>query len=65
MLTTYYEEDDILVLRLADKPVTRELSQDWHTQISYAEDGSIVEIVILDARKIGAWPLRTEPRKAA
>ena len=41
----------------------REVSQDWHTNISYAEDGTIVEIVLLDARKEGLLPL--EFRKAA
>ena len=57
MRTTYDEADDILVLHLADKPIVREASQDWNTHISYAEDGSIVEVVILDASKQGAWPL--------
>jgi uncharacterized protein YuzE len=57
MRTTYDKADDILVLHLADKPVVREASQDWNTHISYAEDGTIVEIVILEASKQGAWPL--------
>ncbi|MGM0914222.1 MAG: DUF2283 domain-containing protein [Pseudomonadota bacterium] len=57
MRTTYDEADDILVLHLADKPIVREASQDWNTHISYAEDGSIVEVVILEASKQGAWPL--------
>jgi uncharacterized protein YuzE len=57
MRTTYDKADDILVLHLADKPVVRETSQDWNTHISYAEDGTIVEIVILEASKQGAWPL--------
>jgi hypothetical protein len=39
------------------------VSQDWNTNISYAEDGSIVEIVLLDAKKEGLLPL--EFRKAA
>lgn len=56
MRTTYDEADDILVLHLADKPIVREASQDWNTHISYAEDGSIVEVVILEASKQGAWP---------
>jgi len=57
MRTTYDEDDDILVLHLSDKPITKELSQDWNTHISYADDGTIVEIVILEASKQGAWPL--------
>ncbi|MGQ4880021.1 DUF2283 domain-containing protein [Billgrantia sp. LNSP4103-1] len=57
MRTTYDEADDILVLHLSDKPIVKELSQDWNTHVSYAEDGTLVEIVILDASKQGAWPL--------
>ena len=57
MRTTYDEADDILVLHLSEKPTVREVSQDWHTHISYAEDGTINEIVILEASRQGAWPL--------
>lgn len=53
----YFENDDILQIRVTDKPITREVSQDWHTNISYAADGSIVEIVLLDAKKEGLLPL--------
>jgi len=48
MRTFYDSEDDILTLRISDKPVAREVSPDWHTCISYAEDGSVVEVVLLD-----------------
>jgi hypothetical protein len=51
MKSIYFESDDILQIRLSDKAIVREVSQDWHTNISYAEDGTIVEIVLLDARK--------------
>lgn len=57
MKTTYFEDDDILVLHMADKPIVREVSQDWNTHISYAEDGSVVEVVVLDARAAGAMPV--------
>ena len=40
MRTTYYDQDDILVMHLSDKPITREVSQDWNTHISYAADGT-------------------------
>ena len=67
MKSVYFENDDILQIRLTqdgqDKPIVREVSQGWNTHISYAEDGSIVEIVLLDARKEGLLPL--EFRKAA
>lgn len=57
MKTTYDRADDILVLSLSDKHIVKEVSQDWNTHISYAEDGSIVQIVILEASRQGAWPL--------
>jgi hypothetical protein len=57
MQATYDEAEDILVLRLSDKPIVREVSQDWFTHVSYAADGSIVEVVVLDAAKQGAWPV--------
>ncbi len=63
MKVTYEEKDDILVVRLSNKPIVKESSQDWDTHISYAEDGSIVEVVVLDASQKGAWPL--ELNKAA
>ena len=63
MKSIYFENDDILQIRVSYKQILREVSQDWHTNISYAEDGSIVEIVLLDAKKEGLLPL--EYRKAA
>ncbi len=42
---------------MSDKPIVREVSQDWHTHIGYAEDGTMVEIVLLDARKEGFLPV--------
>lgn len=57
MRVTYDEADDILVIHLSDKKITKETSQNWNTHISYAEDGTIVEIVVLEASKQGAWPL--------
>ena len=57
MKSIYFENDDILQIRVSDKQIVREVSQDWHTNISYAEDGSIVEIVLLDAKKEGVLPV--------
>jgi uncharacterized protein YuzE len=56
MRTTYDEADDILTVHLSEKEIVKEVSQDWNTHVSYAEDGSVVEIVILEASKQGAWP---------
>ena len=63
MKSIYVENDDILQICVSDKSIVREVEQVWHTNISYAEDGSIVEIVLLDAKKEGLLPL--EHRKAA
>jgi len=60
MRTTYYDDDDILVIRLSDKPISREVSQDWNTHISYAQDGTTVEIVLLEAKANGAYSLMLE-----
>ena len=57
MKSVYFESDDILQIRVSDKPIKREVSRGWHTNISYAEDGSIVEIVLLDAKKEGLLTL--------
>lgn len=59
----YFADDDILQIRMSDKPIVREVSQDGHTHISYAEDGSVVDVVVLDAQRQGLLPV--EIRKAA
>ena len=56
MNITYFDKDDTLVLHLSDKPIAKEVSQDWNTHISYAADGSAVEIVILEAKAHGMLP---------
>lgn len=63
MKSIYFEKDDILHIRVSDKAIVRKASQGWHTNISYAEDGTIVEIVLLDAKKEGLMPI--ELRQAA
>ncbi|OYU30137.1 MAG: hypothetical protein CFE39_15115 [Comamonadaceae bacterium PBBC2] len=65
MRTTYFDQDDILVLHLSDKPIVREVSQDWNTHISYAADGSAVEVVVLEARASGALPVEILHGQAA
>ena len=64
MKFTYFDEDDTLVIRLSDKPIAREVSQDWNTHVSYEADGTVVETVILEAARMGAWPLQIEHRQA-
>ena len=65
MKTTYFDDDDTLVIRLSDKPIVREVSQDWNTHISYAAADTMVETVILNAARSGAWPLAIEHKTAA
>jgi hypothetical protein len=66
MKTIYFPQDDILEMRFSDKRIAREISQDWNVNVSYAEDGSIVELVILDAVKSGFMPFEsTGERRAA
>jgi len=65
MRTTYYDDDDILVLHLSDKPIVREVSQDWNTHVSYAADGTAVEVVLLDAMASGALPVEISHGRAA
>ena len=48
MKTAYDRDDDTLVIQLSDKPVVREMSQDWNIHVSDADDGSVVETAILD-----------------
>jgi len=66
MRTTYYPQDDILEIRLSDKPIVREVSQEWNVNLSFAADGSVVELVILDAVKAGFMPFESgQSRHAA
>jgi Protein of unknown function (DUF2283) len=60
MKTTYYPKDDILVVHVSDKPIVRETSQDWHTTVSYAADGTVAEMVLLEARARGAYPVHQQ-----
>ena len=57
MKSIYFENDDIWQIRVSEKQIVPEVSQDWPTNISFAEDGSIVEIVLLNAKKSGALHL--------
>jgi len=50
---------------LNDKRIAREVSQDWSTHTSYAEDGTTVEIVVIDAPATGAIPLEVLCGQAA
>lgn len=59
MKAVFFEDDDILQIRVSEKPIVREISQGWNTNVSYAEDGSIVEIVLLDAKKEGLLPVES------
>jgi hypothetical protein len=60
MQTTYCAEDDILVLDFMNKPIVKEVSQDWNVNVSYSADGEAVEIAILDAKASGFYPVKTK-----
>lgn len=67
MKAVYHPQDDILVLHFSDKPIVRETSQDWNVNLSYADDGSVVEMVILDLVASGLIPFHAgdEQKRAA
>jgi uncharacterized protein YuzE len=50
---TYLGKDDVLQIRLSDQPVVRVVSPDWHANLSYADDGSLIEIELLNAKQAG------------
>jgi Protein of unknown function (DUF2283) len=55
MKITYVE--DALIIRLSDKPITRVVAQERNAHISYAADGTVVEVVILEAKANGMLPI--------
>jgi carotenoid cleavage dioxygenase-like enzyme len=57
MSIKYYEDDDILVQRFSNNPIVREVSQGWNINTSYDKDGHIVQIVILEAKEKGLYPI--------
>ena len=60
MNTTYFEDDDILEIKFSDAPVVKEFSKDWNTCVSLDAAGNIVQMVVLDAKKIGAYPVNVK-----
>jgi len=61
MKSTCFEKDDILSIRMSDKPLLREVSQNWHINTRYAADGTVVEIVLLDADIEAVWKPKACP----
>jgi len=55
MHATYWSDDDILEVRLSDKPIARQVSESWHVHKSYAADGDLAAVVIVDAVKQGCF----------
>ena len=50
------EEMLLDLIETGEKLIAREVSQDWNVNVSFAADGSVVELVILDAVKAGFMP---------
>lgn len=53
----YRADEDLFHIRLSKEKIVREASPDWYCNTSYASDDTVVEIVLLDAKKSGALPL--------
>jgi hypothetical protein len=64
MKAIYYHEDDILSIRLSDNPSIKDVSQSWNVNISYGANGEVVEIVILEAKEKGLFPIETNKHAA-
>jgi hypothetical protein len=62
MRSTYFELGDVLRIRLSDLPIAREVAQGRHVQVAYADNGTVVELVLLQARGAG---LAAAARQAA
>ena len=60
MKSTYFEEGDVLRIRITEGPVARQVLQDRNVHIAYAADGSVVEVVLLNATVQGWLPLRVK-----
>lgn len=60
MKTIYYPDDDTLEIRISDKPISREVSHGWNVNIGYAGDGSVAEIVLLEAKEHGLYPVELD-----
>ena len=48
-----FKVDDIYQILLGGKPILRQVSQDSHSDIRYAEENKIVEILLLHAHNAG------------
>lgn len=57
MKSTYFEEGDVLRIRISERPVARKVAQSDDVHIAYAADGSVVEVVLLNAMVQGWVPL--------
>ena len=57
MKSTYFEEGDVLRIRISEQPVARKVAQGDDVHIAYAADGSVVEVVLLNAMVQGWVPL--------
>jgi uncharacterized protein YuzE len=59
MRIVYYKEDDILFIEFSKGAIQRDESVGWNIDLGYTADGA-GEITILDAQKIGIYPLQIE-----
>lgn len=52
----------MLRIRLSDLPIAREVAQGRHVHVAYAANGTVVELVLLQARAQGWLPLHVKLR---
>jgi hypothetical protein len=64
MQIIYYEDDDILFIKLNDEPIVRDTSHGWNIHIGYTSQG-IGEITLLDAKAAGLLPIVMNDASAA
>lgn len=64
MHAMFDEHEDVLLVRLSTKPVEREVVQENNVQLGYAADGTLAELLVLDARASGMMPIERVPTQA-
>ncbi len=56
MRIKYDDQDDILNIEFSNEKIIKDVSHGWNVNIAYAEN-RIAEIIILDAKAAGYWPI--------
>ena len=54
----YWTSNDIFSIKVSGKRIVREVAEGWNVSISYAADGSVVDVVMLDFMASAIEPAR-------